>query len=204
MKFYLLFFGSFLAMQTFAQDSIYIDTRDNKTYELLHFDSITWFASNLRYDTKTSWCLEEDHHDNCKLGNYYFHHELDSVCPVGWRVATWNDWEGSLLGIAKALNSNLDSIKKDTAAWGTITTSGIVLLNDSLGMKMKHTGWVQGKKKSQKKGAAYWVVDTITNDPTTHIHVGPDFYLKHAHDDMIIDKPKKIRRFSVRCVKINP
>lgn len=195
---------AFCAFTCKGQSSIYADSRDGKTYPVITLGDLQWFKSNLRYETTMSWCAQHGKGANCDDGNFYYYNDIDSVCPQGWRVATWNDWENSVKVIMFKHGLNSDSLEYKTGyARAAVIVTGVNLINDTLGLDIKQTGWVQGKKRQRRNHdqANFFIIDQATKDRTTHIHAWSTGYLKHGHDFNFIDKPRKQRRLSVRCVK---
>ena len=78
---------------------------------------------------------------------------------------------------------------------------GITLIGDTTFFDMTSTGWIQGNKWELQPQTTMWIVEDISNSPQPHVHIF-DYgeIIKHAHEHNVIDKPKKIRRFSVRCI----
>lgn len=105
----------------------------------------------------------------------------------------------------KLQNRTPDSLKIDSSKYNraSVIVKGFNLMNDTLGLDIKPTGWVQGNKKDgqREKQANLWIIEPETKDPTTHLHIWQGAYVKHGHDHDIIEKPNKQRRLSVRCVR---
>ena len=190
-----------------GQDSLLIDPRDGKVYPLVTLGHLQWFKTNLAYETLLSWCAEHRKKDNCNDGNFYYYNDIDSVCPVGWRVPTWTDWETTMKFIMLLHKQNPDSLIHNESGLNrySVTVTGTHFLEDTLALDMKPFGWIQGEKHRKSNGQAnYFIIDDVHHDPTTHVHVGPEMFIKHAHDFNIIDKRKYQRRLSIRCVKNIP
>lgn len=187
-----------------GQDTVITDSRDGKTYPITTIGKLQWFKSNLCYETPNSWCAQHGKGSDCKDGNFYYYNDLTNTCPDGWRLPSYNDWDTTVKLIMSKNHQNLDSLHyKQGVNKASIIVTGTNIINDKLGLDIKPTGWVQGKRRrSMRAGQAnFFVVDSETQDPTTHIHAWPTSYVKHAHEFNIIDKPRKQRRLSVRCVK---
>jgi hypothetical protein len=62
---------------------------------------------------------------------------------------------------------------------------------------------MQGNKLKLKEGLTFWLRNGQTTDNTWHKHVSSTNkgIINHTHDQHIKDKPKKTRKFVVRCVK---
>ena len=188
-----------------AHDSLFVDPRDGTTYPIAEIGDLLWFGTNLAYETPTSWCAEDikDKDTQCAEGNYYYNTSFDSLCPKGWRVATWTDWENSIKRIVQNNGMNPDSITYDTTdftTWSSVLVLGFNLMDDTLSLNIKINGWVEAKKGKKGKAkrfmkwtvASYWVVDEESNDSRMHMHMDNTGLNKHNHSTR--------RRFGVRCV----
>ena len=190
-----------------AQESVVTDVRDGNSYPIVAIGDLYWFASNLRFETPKSWCAQQVDGEHCDKGNFYFNTHLDSLCPAGWRVPTWTDWETSLTYFMELQQVNPTSVHHDTLNYGGIGVRGMNLINDARTLNILPTGWIEGNKAQreviirERKPANFWVVDDVTEDERAHIHMWPEGYLKHSHEENISGKLRKRRRFSVRCVR---
>ena len=158
---------------------------------------------HLRFQTSTSWCPPATDISNCAQGNYYFNSDLPSVCPVGWRVVTTTDWKEYIDVLAETLKVSRDSLQLNEyfndppkVFIHTIKTD---LLKDTM-LNLVPLGWIEGSKKKNLLTLSMWIANSEISDPKYHLHLGAKNYHIHSHDHNIIDKPKKIRRFPVRCV----
>lgn len=188
-----------------GQENVLTDIRDGKTYPIVTIGNLKWFKSNLAYETPNSWCAQHGRGSNCNDGNFYYYNDLTNVCPEGWRLPSWDDIDTTVKLIMLKHNISLDSLhyKNSELNRNSVTVTGINLMNSELDLEFKATGWVQGKRKrSWRTGQAnFFIIDSKTKDSTTHIHIFKTGYVKHGHDFNIIDKPRKQRRLSVRCIK---
>jgi uncharacterized protein (TIGR02145 family) len=204
--FTLLFFINVIGS---AQNKTFTDSRDGNVYPMIEIGDLYWLGSNLRYQTATSWCAQQIEGSHCAQTNYYYYTDLDSVCPTGWRVPTWEDWSDAVDIFMQKSGIQPDQMQLDSSDLNraSIIVQGINLYDDTLGLNLKSVGWIEGdkaeksKKLEKRPAATFWLNEPGTNDPTTHVHVGWSQYNKHGHDHHVIDKPKLTRRFTVRCVK---
>ena len=88
------------------------DKRDGRVYKTVLIGDQRWFAENLRFKIKGSWCYDKRDY-NCdtygrlydwsmamSLVDYYnwnsikkLKQRVHDVCPVGWHVPTNKDWK---------------------------------------------------------------------------------------------------------------
>jgi uncharacterized protein (TIGR02145 family) len=186
-----------------AQKDTVIDKRDGQKYSTIVIGNKIWFQENLRYKTNLSYCSILNKKENeCNNGNYYSNKELDSICPRGWHVATIDEWEdyiNILLSKKGILKDGLKIVTLPPPKTIVAALKNINLLEPNL-LNLTSAGWVEGKKMMNPKNLNLWVVDTHTNDSKYHLHVGETGYAIHSHVHNIIDKPRRIRMFNVRCV----
>ena len=189
-----------------AQEATFTDPRDGRIYPVVQLGESMWFGTNLAYITPTSWCADTANLQDCLHGNFYYNTQLDSLCPDGWHVSTWSDWQRALISIVRIQKIPSDSILHEISHIQSIYVR-INLINDVRTLDIKPTGWIEGNAREpekdwkRKQSANFWIIDDSDIAHTTHIHMTPKGYLKHTHDENVHDKPEKVRRFSVRCVQ---
>ncbi|MEO7923275.1 MAG: FISUMP domain-containing protein [Chitinophagaceae bacterium] len=188
-----------------AQTGVFTDERDGRQYKTIVIDGEKWFRENLRFQTSKSFCpnYNKDSSD-CRDGNYYSNSELSTVCPKGWHVATIPEWENYMRVLLKNHLINNGELKYDSSDrlpnnGYAMQIDSAVLFNDTL-LNLVATGWVEGLKLKRNQASSLWVIDTGGNDPKYHLHIGMKGFVKHSHEHHIFDKPRKIRKFPVRCV----
>lgn len=196
-----------LICDSVAAQIFFSDTRDNSKYEVFEIGGRRWLKENLKFKTPTSWCAEHPESDACAYGNYYYPTDLINVCPDAWRVATWFDYKRALKDIA-AYYQLTDSLKyeesklplyRDLKLEGERIT-GLTLIGDSTFFDMATTGWIEGDQWQSQNETTMWIVHDLSNTPQPHVHIRNREITMHSHGHNVIDKPKKLRRFSVRCV----
>jgi uncharacterized protein (TIGR02145 family) len=84
-----------ISVYTQAQEiGTFKDSRDGITYQTVKIGTQVWFAENLNFKTKGSWCYN-DSSINCEsYGRLYFSLESAKIaCPVGWHIPTKEEFE---------------------------------------------------------------------------------------------------------------
>ena len=188
-----------------AQTGLFTDERDGQQYKTIVINSKKWFRENLRLQTSSSYYpdITKDS-TNRKEGNYYSYKELNSLCPKGWHVITTPDWENFISLLLKTKNINegvfkYDSLIRNDDKNFSINMKGADLLNDTL-LQLKPVGWIENRRIKSVSNLSLWIHDPQSNDEKFHLHIGKDGFVRHTHAHHIIDKPKKVRMFPVRCV----
>ena len=71
-----------------AVNVVFHDPRDAKSYKVANIGGVVWFAHNLDFKTKESWCFN-DGWVNCeRYGRLYTWTAAQNACPNGWRLPT--------------------------------------------------------------------------------------------------------------------
>ena len=78
--------------------------------------------------------------------------------------------------------------------------TGLTLIGDSTFFDMATSGWIEGDQWQPQNETTMWIVHDLSNTPQPHVHIRDGEITMHSHGHNVIDKPRKLRRFSVRCV----
>jgi len=77
--------------------STFKDSRDGKTYKTVKIGSQNWFAENLNFAAEGSVCYENKDTNCSKYGRLYDWATANKACPVGWHLASGEDWFDGLI-----------------------------------------------------------------------------------------------------------
>jgi uncharacterized protein (TIGR02145 family) len=216
-----------LPLICFGQTDTLLDIRDSKIYNTKEINGSIWMLDNLDFVTDLSFDVPPEKEDFQLSGRYYYLSELDSVCPVEWQLPDPEDWLRYFEYLAK-MN---DILLEFTGDWSNFTFSGykgkVNLFADDNPLQLGPTGRYEGTMFNIPTDYAdYWTLDAPTYQSVnneehggsdhvhimsglvkgkTHIHIRPNSFTNvHAHDHHLNPKKeKKMRRFMVRCIKIN-
>ncbi len=82
-------------------DGTFTDARDGQVYKTITFKrqvssdvevERTWFAENLNYASKNSYCYADEQAYCDKYGRLYNYHTAYESCPEGWHLPTITEW----------------------------------------------------------------------------------------------------------------
>jgi len=183
--------------------SVFTDERDGRVYQVVDVEGVKIFGENLMYAAPGSYILDEKGKDLCDKGNYYAIQGIDDVCPSGSHLITEDEWAKYFEYLLRQIGMTTTQMQKSYTSDGNTfvllrdTTESLDIFDQS-SLGLRALGWVQGKKIKNTTSLALWVKSK--DDDRMHLHIGPDGFMRHAHDHHIYDKPRKNRRFNVRCV----
>jgi uncharacterized protein (TIGR02145 family) len=112
-----------------GRNGSFIDKRDNRTYKTVKIGDRTWMAENLKYlpQIGSSWCYNDSSYYCDKYGRLYNWETAMKVCPVGWHLASRQEWNNLVTivgGDKKTEWGNMIVGEKLKAKSGWITCNG--------------------------------------------------------------------------------
>ncbi len=94
----------FIKKKDDIKSGTFVDKRDNKEYGFVEIDSKIWMTNNLSFDMGDNSMCRNNIKTDCKLfGHMYNLEVINSGCPYGWRVPTFEEWKYLLIN--KAANN---------------------------------------------------------------------------------------------------
>ena len=197
-------------------DSVLTDPRDGEKYRTVKINETIWMLDNLEYETFLSRepndSLRKAHNIENISGRYYHFQELDSVCPTGWKLATYQNWIDYFLYFGSFKNIEIKAstidIEEDSFHRVIEHEDTINFFEKGNPLNLQAVSRFQGENVSSSPTnpfADYWVNDPEAEfNGLAHIHIINDwgFIPIHSHDHhMNPEKPSELRRFMCRCVK---
>lgn len=77
----------------------FTDPRDRETYGTVEIAGLRWMTENLRFESPTSACYD-DEPENCdNFGRLYSWEAALQACPPGWHLATDFEWQALELAL---------------------------------------------------------------------------------------------------------
>lgn len=111
------------SQKTSKRDGEFIDPRNDKKYQTVELNGLTWFAENLNYDVGAGCRFFDDDPENReKYGRLYTWEAANNACPKDWRLPSDEEWKAlanayggyydemdgkEVVGNAKESNENL-------------------------------------------------------------------------------------------------
>ena len=93
-SYFIFLFLLFSTNHIFAQDNdTFKDERDGKIYKIVKIGEQIWFAENLNYESKNSWCYDNKSDYCSKYGRLYTWDNAKDACPKGWHVPNLKEWQ---------------------------------------------------------------------------------------------------------------
>lgn len=181
------------------------DPRDGQTYTSQVMGSQTWFSENLKYQSRGSWCYDDDPANCVTYGRLYDWDGAMAACPDGWHLPTDAEWKQ----LEMSLGMSREEADKDYGWRGT-----------DQGKKLKSiSGWIEGGEGTNSSGYNglpgglrdnWGDYGNITRSGVwwTSTETGPNHAWMRGVMGMSSDKDKvsrgdemKVYGRSVRCVK---
>jgi len=183
------------------------DSRDGQTYKTVTIGTQTWMAENLNYEgeiitnhlTEYGYCPNES--DCTKYGRFYTHRAVEVVCPSGWHLPSYGEFEvllnavGGLLDAGKKLKSTTGWDKYygergngDDAFGFSALPAGYMHLNASFGIWDYYDEGRYARFGCSSKDIDFWAC-------AMDLYDSYDFVGLYGSNDILND------RYPVRCLK---
>jgi uncharacterized protein (TIGR02145 family) len=170
-------------------------------YETVVICEQTWFKRNLNYDpgTGNSSCYDNNP-DNCsKYGRLYDFETANYVCPPGWRLPSYDDWNALINAVGGA---SIAGVKLKSA---DCCSDGMGNGTDDYGfsaLQGSH-GYANGNFKEKLGIEGYWwSASEYSFSAAYGMHMSCEYNpdrIYFGHDGIGYDNKSYL--FSVRCVK---
>jgi uncharacterized protein (TIGR02145 family) len=192
-------------------EELFEDSRDGQKYRIVKIGETLWFQDNLMYETLLSKPLSDENKERHNLqstkGRYYHFQELDSICPKGWRLPDWKDWNNYINYLLKdndTLQLTMETVGEPHHHIIEGFSGVINLFEEGNPLDLHPVGRYQGQIVSTNPDtpfADYWTIDeNEAINGTSHAHLW-DVLNIHSHKHhMNPNNEKELRRFMVRCV----
>jgi uncharacterized protein (TIGR02145 family) len=170
-------------------------TYQGQTYRTVVIGTQTWMAENLNYDVSGSGCYYNKTENCQKYGRLYDFATATTVCPSGWHLPSYTDWN-KLLDYVESSKGCTDCAGKYLkAASGWDSYSGIVNL-DTYGFSALPGGSCGSFCDGAGCGGYWWssTVRTVNASVNTNMSCSyDDAYLRNSASRGLF--------YSVRCVQ---
>ena len=95
----------------------FTDGRDGRAYRTTKIGNKTWMADNMNYQTGDSWCYLGAVSNCDKYGRLYNWNTAKAVCPAGWHLPTYKEWEDLIAAVGGS--SGAGKKLKAASGWGS-------------------------------------------------------------------------------------
>lgn len=146
---------------------VFVDDRDNNSYEIVELNELKWFKENLRYRFNKD---QDTLIDQSDCGVFYSATIAKNACPKGWRLPTEKEVK-KLIKANKRDNLNL-----------------IDTLNISLCGRIDY-----GKHTKIGLQNTFWLNEDIQDGSVTHWHVFQSETKTHNHNVIVAKRKFPIR-----------
>ena len=168
------------------------DSRDDKTYKTVKIGDQTWMAENLNYETRNSYCYDNNASNCTKYGRLYTWAAAKKACPEGWHLPSYDEWNTLFTAVGGKSTAGA-KLKSQTgwAAYDGITNE------DSFGFSALPAGnrYDNGSYYYEGYDAHFWSSTEYGSYDAYYMSLGYDY------GDAYLDNNDKSNGHSVRCVK---
>lgn len=164
----------------------FVDPRDGRNYPTVEIGGLTWFAENLAWNARGSFCYDDDE-ANCRShGRLYRWEQALGACPAGSHLASELEWQA----LERAVG--LPAVELEQRSNRGTTEGARLKPEGDTGFDVQYGGWRRydkdGSFSALGENVAYW---TSTETDLAHAqHRDLD-----VRDDMIWRSP--VRRETV-------
>jgi uncharacterized protein (TIGR02145 family) len=89
----ILAFFLFKGLNTAAQETSLVDSRDGKEYKILNIGKQAWMAQNLNFEMENSFIYGNKQKNANQYGRLYTYEAAMNACPAGWHLPTDKEWQ---------------------------------------------------------------------------------------------------------------
>lgn len=200
--------SSFSTSQLILRQGDFVDTRDGKTYQTFTLDSRVWIAENMKFKTPGAEIHDENDQGIKPDGYFYPFQEINEVCPCEFRIPTTSDWEAyfafllELKNISDLSTEYVGFDKRDEHFVACdVSDNQLKPFQEPNPLQLKDHGHTQDGELVGIGSMNFWIKHYGSADPKYHLHLMRSGFNIHSHEHHITKKKRKLRKFSVRCVK---
>ncbi len=176
---------------TFQRDE-FRDPRDGQLYPTVEIGGMTWFAKNLNYPTRESYCYDNKPESCEEYGRLYRWEVSLAACPDGWHQSTDYEWQALEQAIGIPFAELAYRSNRGEKEGARLKKGG------DTGFDTQYGGWRRYEDQvfqALDKNAAFWTSTETDLDHAWHRDID-------TGDDMVYrSRVAKDYALSVRCVK---
>jgi len=161
------------------------DSRDGTVYRVVNIGDQVWFAENLRFAAKGSFCYGGQ--KECAHGRLYPKNVAEKACPAGWKLPSNDDFQKLYGYTGRTGVRSVGNALKAKAGWSH-NGNGF----DDFGFDAVPSGYCENRKKCDQRDCFLSMWSSTDNVSWSLYCVDEDFN-KGSYP--------KTTALSVRCIK---
>ena len=178
----------------------YMQDATGKNYKAITIGNQIWMAENMATDSATDnsavTCYKNSAFDKDEYGCLYTFADAQKICPSGWHLPTYSDFD-TLLNYVSAhrkSNSNFLALIAKSTAWTDYKDLG----GDDFGFGALPAGYYGGGYDDFGSSAYFWSATEYENNANYA------YYLDLGYGNAYVSSYNEDYAFSVRCLKDSP
>lgn len=169
----------------------YTDPRDHQEYRTVIIEGKTWFAENLRFESRESCYYDNDADHAKKYGCLYTWSDAARSVPPGWRLPTFNEWSELAVHFGGFVNNLEGGVGDATKSFEALIEGGSSTLDIMLG----GFRYYDGTFKYLSVDGYYWSI-TEYNQNSAYM-----LYFLGGDGKTVRGTAFKTAAHSVRCIR---
>ncbi len=178
--------------------AIYMQDATGKNYKAVTIGNQIWMAENMATDSATDnsavTCYKNSAFDKDEYGCLYTFADAQRICPSGWHLPTYSDFDTLLIYVSalRKSNSNFLALIAKSTAWTDYKDLG----GDDFAFGALPAGNYNGDYINFGTYAYFWSATECNSDDAYRLYLG--------NGNAYVSSNYKDYAYSVRCLKDSP